>query len=228
MTEDSPPCSSEPGRVFRGVDVARLIWSWSLAIALWDAFPVSQGHALIVPRRHAESWLDLTADEKNALTVGADAVRALIDAHHRPDGYNVGFNNGVAAGQTIMHVHLHVIPRYHGDMPDPRGGIRWIFRDKAAYWTPTRLRSSTSCASSSVSLNEGDFAATYKFALLSALADLSLERTAAEDGFACRSSRSSRRSGTQMMRSLKAEFRQCARRRNRRTPAPIKIKPVER
>jgi diadenosine tetraphosphate (Ap4A) HIT family hydrolase len=117
------------------VDQGRVAWSSPLAIALWDAFPVSKGHALVVPRRHAASWPELSPDEKFALITGVDAVRAEIDARHRPHGYNIGCNDGVAAGQTVMHVHLHVIPRYHGDVQDPRGGIRWVLGGaKAPYW----------------------------------------------------------------------------------------------
>lgn len=63
-----------------------------------------------------------------------DEVRAGLDRECRPDGYNIGLNNGAAAGQTVMHVHMHLIPRYAGDAADPRGGVRWIFPDKAAYW----------------------------------------------------------------------------------------------
>ena len=62
-------------------------------------------------------------------------VRSMLDAELRPDGYNIGINDGVAAGQTVMHVHMHVIPRYRGDRPDPRGGIRWIIPEKADYWS---------------------------------------------------------------------------------------------
>jgi diadenosine tetraphosphate (Ap4A) HIT family hydrolase len=121
-----PFCRVEPGRV---------AWSSPLVLALWDAFPVSNGHSLVVPRRHAASWQALTPDEKSALIVGVDAVRAEIDARYRPHGYNIGCNDGVAAGQTVMHVHLHVIPRYQGDVKDPRGGVRWVLgADKAPYW----------------------------------------------------------------------------------------------
>jgi diadenosine tetraphosphate (Ap4A) HIT family hydrolase len=76
----------------------------------------------------------ITLDEKAALTTAIDAVRSLIDERHHPHGYNVGFNDGPAAGQTIMHFHVHVIPRYSGDTTDPRGGVRWVLPDKAAYW----------------------------------------------------------------------------------------------
>ena len=68
---------------------------------------------------------------------GIDAVRALIDARYEPHAYNVGFNDGAAAGQTVMHFHVHVIPRYQGDVSDPRGGVRWVLADKAAYWLST-------------------------------------------------------------------------------------------
>ncbi len=105
-----------------------------MVIALWDAFPVSTGHALIIPRRHVASWNALMPDEKTAITAGIDALRTLIDTRHHPDGYNIGFNDGIAAGQTVMHFHMHVIPRYLGDARDPRGGIRWVLGDKAAYW----------------------------------------------------------------------------------------------
>ena len=122
---------------FCRVDRGRIAWSSPLAIALWDVYPVSLGHALVVPRRHAASWSELTADEKAALTSGVDAVRALIDERYQPYAYNVGYNDGEAAGQTIMHFHVHVIPRYQGDVLDPRGGIRWVLHDKAAYWQST-------------------------------------------------------------------------------------------
>ncbi len=136
MSEDAPPylINAVAGCPFCGVDQGRIAWSSPLAIALWDIYPISLGHALVMPRRHAASWSELTADDKAALTAGVDAVRALIDERYRPDAYNVGFNDGEAAGQTIMHFHTHVIPRYQGDAPDPRGGVRWVLPDKAAYW----------------------------------------------------------------------------------------------
>lgn len=139
MSEDAPPYVVEPlgGCAFCGVDSGRMAWSSPLAIALWDVYPVSLGHALVIPRRHAMTWSELTPDEKTALTAGVDAVRALIDERYRPDAYNVGFNDGEAAGQTVMHFHVHVIPRYQGDVLDPRGGVRWVLPDKAAYWLST-------------------------------------------------------------------------------------------
>lgn len=120
--------------VFCCLDPSRIAWSSQHTIALWDAFPVSVGHALIVPRRHVASWSELTVHEKTEIVASIDDVRALIDVRHVPDGYNVGFNDGIAAGQTVMHFHVHVIPRYRGDASDPRGGVRWVLGDKAAYW----------------------------------------------------------------------------------------------
>jgi diadenosine tetraphosphate (Ap4A) HIT family hydrolase len=139
MSEDAPGYLNDASGAcaFCGVDRGRIAWSAPLAIALWDVFPVSLGHALVVPLRHAASWTELTADEKAAITTGIDAVRALIDERYRPDAYNVGFNDGEAAGQTIRHFHVHVIPRYNGDALDPRGGVRWVLPDKAAYWLST-------------------------------------------------------------------------------------------
>ncbi len=101
---------------------------------LWDSFPVSPGHALVTPVRHAESWSDLTRDERIAMLDGIDTAKKVIEREYSPQGYNIGINDGVAAGQTIMHVHLHVIPRYAGDREDSRGGVRWVLPENARYW----------------------------------------------------------------------------------------------
>jgi diadenosine tetraphosphate (Ap4A) HIT family hydrolase len=119
---------------FCSIDETQLMAGNALAIAKEDAFPLTLGHYLVIPRRHVASFFDCTADERAAMMALLDEVKALIDRQHSPDGYNIGLNNGVVAGQTVMHVHLHVIPRYAGDAADPRGGVRWIFPDKAAYW----------------------------------------------------------------------------------------------
>jgi diadenosine tetraphosphate (Ap4A) HIT family hydrolase len=106
-----------------------------LAVAFPDAFPVSPGHTLIVPRRHEADYFALTAAEQTAMWALTGEVRRRIEVEHQPQGYNIGLNVGTAAGQTVPHAHLHVIPRYVGDVPDPRGGIRWVFPAKAVYWT---------------------------------------------------------------------------------------------
>jgi len=105
-----------------------------LAFAIPDGFPLSPGHTLVVPKRLVATWFDATAEEKFALVELVDVVKRKLDERFRPDGYNVGFNAGEAAGQTVPHLHIHVIPRYHGDVPDPRGGVRWVIPGKAAYW----------------------------------------------------------------------------------------------
>ena len=106
----------------------------ALAFAIRDAFPVSPGHSLVVPFREVATWFDASADEKKAIFDLVDVVKRQLDEELRPQGYNVGFNAGAAAGQTVMHLHVHVIPRYTGDVPDPRGGVRWVLPEKAAYW----------------------------------------------------------------------------------------------
>jgi len=103
-------------------------------VCLWDSFPVSAGHALIVPRRHVARWSEATPDERQELTSAISEVQRIIEEQYHPAGFNVGFNDGRAAGQTVGHLHVHVIPRYVGDVPDPRGGIRLVIPDKARYW----------------------------------------------------------------------------------------------
>jgi diadenosine tetraphosphate (Ap4A) HIT family hydrolase len=104
-----------------------------LAIALWDGYPVSPGHALIVPRRHIPSWFDASVPEQSALLALVCAVKPVIDHRYKPDGYNIGINSGAAAGQTVFHLHIHVIPRFEGDVDDPRGGVRHVISAKANY-----------------------------------------------------------------------------------------------
>lgn len=106
-----------------------------LVLGLWDGFPVSPGHALLVPRRHVSTWFDATEDEQQELTSAIGTTREAILAQYQPDGFNVGMNLGAAAGQTVGHLHVHVIPRYAGDVGDPRGGVRWVVPERADYWT---------------------------------------------------------------------------------------------
>jgi diadenosine tetraphosphate (Ap4A) HIT family hydrolase len=105
----------------------------ALAAAYFDAFPLSPGHCLAVPRRHESNFLALSPEEQAAVWALVPPVRSRIESDQAPDGYNLGINIGEAAGQTIGHAHLHVIPRYRGDVPDPRGGVRLIIPDKARY-----------------------------------------------------------------------------------------------
>jgi diadenosine tetraphosphate (Ap4A) HIT family hydrolase len=105
-----------------------------LAVAFADAFPVSPGHCLVVPRRHESDFLALTAEEQTAIWGLVVPVSHHIAAGSMPDGFNIGINVGEAAGQTVAHAHLHVIPRRRGDVDDPRGGVRWVIPARAQYW----------------------------------------------------------------------------------------------
>jgi diadenosine tetraphosphate (Ap4A) HIT family hydrolase len=111
-----------------------LVASNALAAAFADGFPLTLGHTLIVPHRHESDFLVLSSAEQAAVWALVPDVCKHIEAYLRPDGYNIGVNIGEAAGQTVGHAHLHVIPRYWGDVEDPRGGIRWIIPAKARYW----------------------------------------------------------------------------------------------
>jgi diadenosine tetraphosphate (Ap4A) HIT family hydrolase len=105
------------------------------AAAILDAYPISPGHTLIVPRRHEADLFALPAEELDDLWRLVAQVRRTLDIDRSPDGYNVGVNVGAAAGQTVVHAHLHLIPRCAGDVPDPRGGVRWVIPARADYWT---------------------------------------------------------------------------------------------
>jgi len=106
----------------------------ALTFTVRDTLPVSPGHTLIVPKRHIAGIFDAEPDEVAALWEAVQQARAQLLKDYSPDGFNIGINDGLASGQTILHLHIHIIPRYKGDMPDPRGGIRWIFPEKAKYW----------------------------------------------------------------------------------------------
>lgn len=117
----------------------RFLFESELVLGLWDAFPVSPGHALLVTRRHVPTWFDATPAEQQALTAALASVRGAIEERAQregrplPDGYNIGVNAGAAAGQTVFHLHVHVIPRYAGDVADARGGVRHVIPSKANY-----------------------------------------------------------------------------------------------
>lgn len=121
-----PFCPPEPERILR---------SDANCISLRDGFPISPGHSLVIPRRHVASLADLSEAEFSSLWKVLADTRFELDREFKPDGYNIGINDGAAAGQTVMHLHVHVIPRYAGDMPDPRGGVRWVIPEKADYWS---------------------------------------------------------------------------------------------
>jgi diadenosine tetraphosphate (Ap4A) HIT family hydrolase len=100
----------------------------TLAYVRRDNHALSPGHVLVVPRRHVASFFEMTAEEQSAILALLNDAQRTIQAAHAPDGYNIGVNVGKAGGQSRMHVHVHLIPRYAGDVPDPAGGIRCVLR----------------------------------------------------------------------------------------------------
>ena len=120
--------------LFCAIPPEQILIDGPIAVAARDSYPVSKGHTLIIPRRHVASFFETTEAERQAMLKLLDEMKAMLGREHKPDGYNIGINNGAAAGQTVMHLHMHLIPRYKGDRTDPRGGVRWILPEKAAYW----------------------------------------------------------------------------------------------
>jgi diadenosine tetraphosphate (Ap4A) HIT family hydrolase len=109
------------------------VFSSDQSFAIYDRYPVSEGHMLVISRRHAASYFQLDGEEKEDLWNLVERVREYLEEEYRPDGFNIGFNENVAAGQTIFHLHIHVIPRYEGDVDDPTGGIRNVIPGKGKY-----------------------------------------------------------------------------------------------
>ena len=124
MTEESP---------FSKIPVKDWILYNEHAFTIWDGFPVNPGHALVVPFREVKDWFEASPQEQASIMDLVSRMKAFIDAVHNPDGYNVGFNVGHAGGQTVFHLHVHIIPRYHGDMEDPRGGVRHVIPERGNY-----------------------------------------------------------------------------------------------
>ncbi len=125
-TQLCPFCSLPPDRV-RGEN-EHAFW-------IRDGFPISPGHSLVIPKRHIASFFEATAAEQQALLQLLEQAKLVADQEYCPAAFNIGINDGAAAGQTVPHLHIHLIPRYAGDQSDPRGGVRWIIPSKADYWS---------------------------------------------------------------------------------------------
>src|SRR5512143_295341 len=126
--------TADPSCPFCALDAARIVDRTPLALVIRDAFPVSPGHTLILPVRHVGSLFEATEIERSELLALLGRAKQELDSKFKPNGYNIGINDGAAAGQTVPHLHVHLIPRYTGDQSAPRGGIRWMFPDRARYW----------------------------------------------------------------------------------------------
>ncbi|WP_238212885.1 HIT family protein [Caballeronia novacaledonica] len=125
----SSPCP------FCEIPKSRIVGQNEHAFWIQDGYPVSPGHSLVIPKRHVGSFFDATKDERECLLALLDDAKAAAAASFSPDGFNIGINDGAAAGQTVPHLHIHLIPRFAGDVADPRGGIRWVIPAKADYWS---------------------------------------------------------------------------------------------
>lgn len=104
-----------------------------LAFAIYDKYPVTPGHVLIIPKRHFDNFFEITEEEKQAVFDLLNQCKANLETKYKPDGYNIGINVGEAAGQTVWHLHVHLIPRYKGDIDNPRGGVRGVIPEKRIY-----------------------------------------------------------------------------------------------
>lgn len=122
---DCPFCSPDSDR--------ELLVESATAYAIYDKFPVNDGHALIIPKRHCSDYFQLTFKEQAACIFMLNKVKEVVSAKFNPDGFNIGINIGEKAGQTVNHVHIHLIPRYKGDVEEPRGGVRGIIPNKQKY-----------------------------------------------------------------------------------------------
>ena len=128
MSPTEKPCP------FCTLPTERIIDSNEFGVAIRDGFPVSPGHTLVTPKRHVGSWFEISQEEQLGLMELLTKAQKALEKELSPHGYNIGINDGPAAGQTVPHLHMHLIPRYQGDQEDARGGVRWIIPEKAKYW----------------------------------------------------------------------------------------------
>lgn len=119
--------------VFTTIAEERKIYSGKYFFMIYDGYPVSPGHLLIISNAEKTDYFSLNNDEQNELCTLIGKAKEIIEENHTTNGYNIGMNCGEAAGQTVMHFHCHVIPRYDGDMDNPRGGIRHCIKGKGYY-----------------------------------------------------------------------------------------------
>ena len=122
--EQCPFCSIENEKIFLETDSC---------MAFFDNFPVTRGHILVIPKKHVSNYFEATKELKKSIWAVVDQVKDMLDKQYKPDGFNIGINVNEVAGQTIFHCHIHVIPRYSGDMENPKGGVRGVIPSKQKY-----------------------------------------------------------------------------------------------
>jgi diadenosine tetraphosphate (Ap4A) HIT family hydrolase len=132
--EDVP--STDPSCVLCTLPKERILGENEHAVWVLDAHPVSPGHSLVVSKRHVESFFETPPAEREGILSLLHQAREHVAQNHAPSGYNIGINEGPAAGQTVPHLHVHLIPRFTGDRKNPRGGVRWVLPEKADFWSP--------------------------------------------------------------------------------------------
>lgn len=122
------------GCVFCGeIEKDRVLFETRKWIAMYDKYLVSKGHVLLIPKEHYETFFDLPEQLTNSIQYWIKHIKNILDDKYHPSGYNIGVNCGKSAGQTVMHCHIHIIPRYNGDVEDPRGGVRGVIPSKQKY-----------------------------------------------------------------------------------------------
>jgi len=121
--------------IFCNLSNERILYESVHWLVISDSYPVSPGHTLLVPKRHIKDYFDINDSEYTELKTVLDLTKVRLDKEFNPGGYNIGINCGEDAGQTVFHLHMHVIPRFKGDQDDPRGGVRWVIPEKADYWS---------------------------------------------------------------------------------------------
>lgn len=115
------------------VDKSRIMYEDSTWIAVLDAYPVTMGHTLLIPKRHCATYFDLNDVESSTLGATIGVVVKILKTRYEAEGFNIGVNCGKNAGQTVMHCHIHIIPRYNGDCDNPRGGVRGVIPSRMSY-----------------------------------------------------------------------------------------------
>ena len=119
--------------IFCSIPKENYVFETTCFYGIYDKYPVSPGHLLLIPKAHREDWFSLNAEEKAEFQEAFELGKSILEKQFHPDGYNFGINQGEAAGQTIPHLHIHLIPRYLGDMYEPEGGVRGVIPEKRKY-----------------------------------------------------------------------------------------------